>query len=509
MLNKGAIASCSKNATEAGEEILRNGGNAFDAAVAIAFNLMVSNPLMCSIGGGGFAAIKTNNSDVKILDFFDSMPGKGLSRDAFGQNVKVISLDYGNGVDVIAGHSSIGVPGTVKGLEHILNKYGKMSLNEVIQPAIDDAVAGVPLNSTVASWLKVSSEKLHWITPYAKELLSEDDDSILNAGTLLKNRDLANTFELISQYGSEIIYKGDIAKQISDTVLAGGGIITRQDLANYQVIERKPIHAKFGNYDIFTNPPPSIGGITLSQMLKVVGLSGIRDYSPENVLKLAKIINVTLSNRYSTIKGNSTDIQELYKMTDNEYIFEKYKNVLPSANTTHLSAMDKDGNCCSITMSIGYGSGVAIDGTGIIMDNMLGEIELNPLGFHALTSGDRLVSGMTPTIINNRMCNDQIVIGTPGASRITTALLHTIINVACLDKSLGEALSSPRIHWENDKLSFENGLSFNESLVPKEWEIIEYKEPNMFFGGVQAVRQKNGVFDAAADIRRSGVAKVV
>lgn len=509
MKNIGAIASCSQNATAAGEEILKSGGNAFDAAVACAFNLMVSNPLMCSIGGGGFAAVKTQDDDVKILDFFDAMPGKGLDKSCFGQNINVISLGYGNGVDVISGHSSIGVPGTVKGLELISKRYGKMPLKEIIAPAIDDAISGVPLNATVAKWLTLSSEKLHWQTTYAKQLLSTKSGKILQAGDNVKNKDLANTFELIGQYGSDIIYKGDIAKKISEIVLADGGIITQKDLAEYQVIERSPIRVKYGDYYIFTNPPPSIGGITLAQMLKVVNMSDIKDYSKENVAKLAKIINIAISNRYSTIKGESTDVQELYKLTDNEYIFEKYKNILPSANTTHLSVVDKDGNCCSITMSMGYGSGVAIDGTGIVMDNVLGELELNPLGFHALTPGDRLVSGMCPTILTNKQMNDLIVAGTPGASRITTALLHTIINLCTLDKFLEDSVLAPRIHWENDMLSFERGIGIDENLIPSEWKIIEYKDRNMFFGGVQCARLKDGVFEAASDPRRSGISRLV
>ncbi len=499
-----AVASCTPSASESAVKVFEAGGNAFDAAVCAAFDLMVSNPLMCSIGGGGFAAVKPAGSDdVKIIDFFDAMPGKGLPKSAFGQNMKTTKLPYGTGIEVISGHSSIGVPGTVKGLEFVSKNYGRIPLSESLKPPAENAIKGVPLNATVAYWLSLSAEKLHWQTEYAKKLLSTEKGEVPPKGYLMKNPDIANTFELIGQYGSGVIYKGDIAKSISDEVLSGGGIITRKDLETYDVIIRNPLKVKYGDYLINTNPPPSVGGSTMVQILKVASKLGIEDYSPENVSKLGRIIYSAFQDRFACFKEGMDYEEKLYNMLSDENILEKYKNISSSSNTTHLCCIDDLGNACSITMSMGYGSGVGIEGTGIVMDNVLGELELNPLGFHALDPGNRLVSSMSPTIaISN---NDILALGTPGASRIATSLANIFINIVKCGKDIESALHSPRIHWEDDKFSYEYPLVVNEKLLPNDWEIVKFDKLNMFFGGVQCVQLQNDItLKGASDLRRNG-----
>lgn len=504
-----ASASCTPTATEAAVKIAEAGGNAFDAAISAAFELMVSNPLMCSLGGGGFAAIKPAGGEVQIVDFFDCMPGKGLDRSKFGKNMRIIDLPYGTGIQVISGHSSIGVPGTLKGLEFISKEFGRLPLGEVLKPATENARKGVSFNETQARYLSISAEPLHWFTKYSKEILSTPEGKVLPVGYPFKNPDLANTFELIAEEGSDIVYKGDIAKKITDEILSGGGIITLEDLSGYDVKIRRPLFTEYGKYKIYTNPPPSIGGSTLIQMLKVISKLSLTEYSPSMVSNMAKIIATALNDRYSCFNDGCRDFNELYKLTDDEYILEKYKNIVPSASTTHLSCVDDLGNACAITMSIGYGSGVAIPGTGILMDNVLGELELNPLGFHALDPGERLVSSMSPTIAYDELNNDLLVMGTPGASRIATSLMQVIVNLNNLNMSLKEALSEPRIHWEDNKFALEPGRNFNENEIPKDWEIVRFSNPDMYFGGIQCVRLSNGInLEAASDPRRCGTGRV-
>lgn len=479
--NKIAIASCTPCATDAASQVALSGGNAIDAAVAGAFDLMVSNILMCSIGGGGFATVKTPGKDPVVFDFFDAMPGIGLNKSEFGKNIRKVRVPYGIGIDVITGYSSIGVPGTAKGLELIANRAGNLPLKESLKPAIAHAKGGIPLNATVAYWLSISAEKIHWLTEYSKSLLSTPDGAIPKEGFFLKNPDLARTFEIIGDEGTDPIYRGEIAKSISEHIRQGGGLVTTEDLRNYQVIERVPLSVKYGKYDIYTNPPPSVGGKSLVHMLEAVSNLGFKGYTPDTAAKIGRIIHTALSNRHSK-----------------------------TPNTTQISCVDDLGNACSITMSMGYGSGVAVPGTGIFFGNTLGEPELNPLGFHALEPGTRLVSSMAPTVCVDSGNNNLLVLGTPGASRIAPAIMQTVINIADLGLAINDAVSRPRIHWEDGKLVAESNLDINESLVPDEWEIVKFDDINMYFGGIQCVSlSRESSLEAVSDPRRCGKSTVV
>ncbi len=507
--SKIAIASCTPHATDAAAEVAKYGGNAIDAAVAGAFDLMVSNILMCSIGGGGFATLKAPGHEPVVFDFFDAMPGIGLDKSEFGKNIRKIHVPYGIGIDVLTGYGSIGVPGTAKGLEIISKRFGNLSMGEVLAPAIKHAREGVPLNGTIAYWLSISAEKIHWFTEYSKSLLSTDDGKIPTKGYAMKNPDLANTFELIAEKSTDIIYGGELGREISDYIRKGGGLLTIEDLKNYQVIERKALKTHYGKYDIYTNPPPAIGGITLIQMLKALSHIGFKGYTPDAVAKIGKIICTALNDRYSLFKKDSRDFNDLYKLVKDDYILERYENIIPSPNTTQISCADDMGYSCSITMSMGYGSGVAAPGLGICFGNTLGELELNPFGLHALDPGMRLVSGMTPTIGVDEKNGDILVIGSPGASRITSALMQTIINISELGLSIEEALKMPRVHWEDNTLVVESQLDIDESQVPDSWKIVKFDDIDMYFGGVQCVRLNKDRLTAASDPRRCGKSRVV
>ncbi len=507
--NKVAIASCTPYATDAAAKVVEAGGNAFDAAVAGAFDLMVSNVLMCSIGGGGFATIKVQGCEPVVFDFFDAMPGMGVDKNEFGKDIKTVTLPYGLGIDINTGYSSIGVPGTAKGLELIAKKFGNLHMKEILTPAVEDARQGVPLNATIAYWLSLSAEKIHWFTEYSKKLLSTKDGQVPTEGYPMKNPDLADIFELIADEGSDVIYKGEIARKLSEHIRRGGGLVTFEDLKNYQVIERKPIKAKYGNYSIYTNPPPSVGGLTLIQMLKAVSYLDFKEYDPKTVAKIGKIIYTALDDRYSLFRQGNRNFDDLYNLVEDDYVQEKYANITPSPNTTQITCVDDLGNSCSITMSMGYGSGVAVPGTGICLGNTLGELELNPFGFHALDPGMRLVSGMTPTIGVDEKNNDILALGTPGASRIAPAIMQTILNISDLNLSIEEALKMPRIHWEDGKVAVESNMDVDKQELPDEWEVVEFEGLDMFFGGVQCARLNGGNLTAGSDPRRCGKSRVV
>ncbi len=506
---KVAIASCTPYATDAAAEIASMGGNAFDAAIAGAFDLMVSNILMCSIGGGGFATVKVPGKEPVVFDFFDAMPGIGLDKGEFGKNIRRVRVPYGIGIDVMTGFSSVGVPGTSKGLELVAKNFGNLRMKDILAPAISHARQGIPLNATIAYWLSISAERIHWFTEYSKTLLSTSEGKVPEKGCLMKNHDLANTFELIAEEGTDIIYKGEIARQMSEFIREGGGLVTIDDLKNYQVIERKPLGIKYKKYSIYTNPPPSAGGIALIQMLKAISNLDFKGYDPNTVSKLGRIIYTALNDRYSLFRQGNRNFDDMYKLVEDDYVQQKYSNIVPCPNTTQISCSDDLGNACSITMSMGYGSGVALPGTGICFGNTLGELELNPFGFHALDPGMRLVSGMSPTIAVKDKDNDILTIGSPGASRISSAIMQTILNITDLNQNLCEALKMPRVHWEDGKLVVESKMEVDESQLPEDWEVVKFDDIDMYFGGVQCVRLNKDKLTACSDPRRCGKSRIV
>jgi len=508
-----AIASCTMEATQAGIEIASSGGNAVDAAVGSALDLIVSNILMTSIAGGGFATVRIPDGTVETIDFFDCMPGKGLDMQDIRKTIKPVKiyLEYGTGIDVLIGHATAGVPGNIKGLELLLKRYGTMPLKEVLQPAIKHAKEGTKISKSMGYWLDLSSKKLHWHTDYCKKLLSTPIGEILDAGYLLKQHDLCKTLEMIAQYGSDVVYKGEIADAIVKEMKSNGGLITHEDLKTYEAIVRKPIETIYRGKKVYTNPPPSVGGATLIELLNIISNIKLENkLTPDIAITLGKAIRLALHDkftRYLDIETNEEVSKELLSL---EYALKCYKKIQPSANTTHLSCADNSGYGVSITMSMGYGSGVAIPNTGIIMDNALGEMELNPKGYLNATPGQRLISGMAPSIIYDELNNDMLVLGTPGASRIAPCLMQVISNIVDYKMDLCSAVSASRLHFEDNKFAYESGIELNSNLLDSNVEICSFDDLNMFFGGSQCVRIKDNVPpEAASDPRRDGFAQTL
>lgn len=510
-----AIASCTREATSVGIEIAAEGGTAVDAAVGVAFALIVSNILMCSVGGGGFATIRTPEGHVETIDFFDTMPGKGLNPEYFRKyaNPQKVHLKYGVGTDVMIGHACVGVPGTVRGLELLLKRHGTMPLKEVIAPAVEQARKGIKLSRTIGNWLTVSAPQVHWYTRYAKKLLSSPAGAIPHAGYLLKQKELADSLELIGEYGSDVVYKGEIADAIVQEMQRGGGLITFEDLASYEAIIREPLKTQYRNRTIWTNPPPSVGGATLVQLLNVLAhfdFEGKHSLTPDMVTALGMAQRNALHDKFNRYLDPKTNAEVAKELLSPEYALEQYKKVAPCPNTTHLSCIDDTGCAVGITMSMGYGSGVAIPGTGILMDNVLGEMELNPKGYLKATPGERLISGMSPSIMYDNDTQDIVALGTPGASRIATCLMQIIMNLSDFKMDLLSAISSPRFHFEDYKFAIEHGLELNESKLGDDITVEKFDDLDMYFGGSQCVRFKKGKLpEAATDPRRSGSAQTL
>jgi gamma-glutamyltranspeptidase / glutathione hydrolase len=294
-------------------------------------------------------------------------------------------------------------------------------------------------------------------------------------------------------------------------MLEMGGIITEDDLAEYEAIVREPMSVSYGAGAMHTNGPPSAGGPTLAQMLKVVSAYDLATMpEAEFVRVMTGAMKLALRDRETAYLDGAENSRVAERLTGEEYAAEQRRRIYSafgSPHTTHLSCVDSEGMAVSITASMGYGSGLVVPGTGIPMNNTLGEPELNPRGFHALAPGVRLISNMSPTVVSSEE-GGVIALGTPGASRIPTAILQTLVNVLDFGMALEDAVLAPRFHAEGDLFAYEAGAR-TADLDTYE-PVLTYETPNMFFGGVNAVRRTpDGRFEAAADPRRSGGTAIV
>jgi gamma-glutamyltranspeptidase / glutathione hydrolase len=498
-------------AAEAAAETYRAGGNAADAAVAAAAAVSVTEPLMSSIGGGGFALVRDPSGDAELIDYYDAMPGKGLPASAFGAggSPQTIILKYGAGVRSIVGGASSAVPGSLRGWEKLLQRHGRLSLKETLAPAVRFARGGFRLCRTAGLWFQVAEEVLRLTDETRKHFYN--GDRVYLEGEEVRFPELADTLEALGDGGADLFYEGELARTISTYMLKVGGIITEEDLAQYEAVVREPMSVRYGAGAMYTNGPPSAGGSTLAQMLKVVSAYDLAAMpKSEYVQIMAGAMKLALQDRETAYLDGAQNGRVAERLTGEEYAAEQRRRIFSafgSPHTTHLSCVDSEGMAVSITASMGYGSGLVVPGTGIPMNNTLGEPELNPKGFHALEPGERLISSMSPTVVSSEE-GGLIALGSPGASRIPTAILQTVINVLDFGMTLEDAVLAPRFHAEGDLFAYEAGARTAD--LERYERVLTYETPNMFFGGVNAVRRTpDGRFEAAADPRRSGGTAIV
>jgi gamma-glutamyltranspeptidase/glutathione hydrolase len=490
-------------AAEAAAEVCRAGGNAADAAVAAAAAVSVTEPLLSSIGGGGFALVHSPAGKAELIDYYDTMPGKGLPASAFGAGGKpqTVVLKYGAGVNSTVGGASVAVPGAVKGWEALLARHGRLTLKETLDPAIQLSREGFRLCKTSAMWFQVAEEVLRLTDETRKTFYK--GDSVYLEGEEVRFPELADTLEAIGEGGAELLYEGELGRRLSEYIIRAGGIITERDLAEYEAVIREPLAVAYGPGEIYTNGPPSAGGPTLAQMLNIVSGYDLAAMSEAHYARvMAGAMGLALQDREVAYVDGAENEIVAQRLTSEEYAKQQRRRIFGSSQTTHISCVDAEGFAVSITATMGYGSGLVIPATGIPMNNTLGEPELNPKGFHALEPGERLISSMSPTIVSSEE-GGLISLGSPGASRIPTAILQTLVNVLDLGMPLETAVLAPRFHAEGGLFAYEAGARTAD--LDRYEQVLPFDEPNMYFGGVNAVRRTpEGPFEAAADPRRSG-----
>jgi gamma-glutamyltranspeptidase/glutathione hydrolase len=497
-----AVASSSPIAADAGAAIAAVGGNAIDAALAAVLVSANTEPGIVSLAGGGFVTVWTRDDDPITIDGYGEMPGRGLPRDRFGRGAVEVHIDYGGGVTTLVGHGTVATPGALAALGVASRRHGRLPWRELFSPAVGYAEQGFSLPTASHLYLRTSHESIFgWHEP-SREAIHRGDGSLLDAGELVRVPHLAGTLRQIAEEGPEAFYRGDLAHRLVAGMEENGGILTLQDLAEYDPVVRRPILADLDAWTLATNPPPAVGGATLAAMLLLARDYPWQEWDATQTRRMIDIQSDVLGYRRRHI-DRSRDVP-----AEARVLLEAARRgdvaALRSASTVHTSAVDESGGGCAVTISMGYGSGVMPPGTGLWMNNHLGEMELNRFGFHALEPGTRLVSNMAPTVTRRRD-GAVLAVGSPGADRIPTAILHTVLNATRAGMALAEAIRHPRLHVEEGdsgpRVAYEAGLPVDELGVSSRL----FDRLDMFFGGVAAASwTPEGGLVAAADPRRTG-----
>ena len=540
---KGMVATANVQASDAGADILRKGGNAVDAAVAASFAVSVTRPQSTGIGGGGFLLLYlAKEKKTLAFDFRERAPLKA-DRDMFirdGETVPSLSR---------TGPLAVGVPGLVAGLVEVHKKYGSLPLKEVMAPAIRLAEKGFPVYPFLAKAFGYREEMLGK-SPATRAIYFRDD-KMLGAGDLLIQKDLAKTLHAIAAEGKAAFYTGPIAQAIVAEMEKLGGLITHEDLESYKVLPRTPISGTFQNAQIYSMPPPSSGGILIVQMLNVLSGFPIQKFgfhTPQathvltETLRLAfrdrarylgdtDFVEVPVDRLVSEDYGNDLRAKiDQAKATPSEGIPDASTKI-ESTSTTHLSVIDKDGNAVSTTQTVNlfFGSGVMVPGTGILLNDEMDDFNTQPdtpnaFGLLGKTDANAVaprktpLSSMSPTIVTQDG-KVRLIVGGPGGSRIISSVLQILLGVLAYDLSLPEAMFAPRIHhqWFPDRLDLEvwdgkqpEGLVETLEQMGHTVRVLE-SGPGKFsrFGNVQAISvdAESGLMIGVADPRAGGRAR--
>jgi gamma-glutamyltranspeptidase/glutathione hydrolase len=502
MLMKSAVASGHERVTATACEILQAGGNAFDAAVAGGFAAAVAEPALTSLGGGGFLLARTVENQTILFDFFVDTPGRGLANGALEPHFVPVTVRFPGSEQVFnAGLGSAAVPGNLRGYLHVHRRLGRLPLKDVLAPAMRLAREGLALNAHQGYFLDLL-RPIMMLTPAGCELFRPNGRYLI-AGDRFANPGLAAFLDILPSDGEREFYEGAIARRIVEDMQAGQGLISVKDLAAYQVIEREPLTVAYRDYRLLTNPLPSFGGalVALSlQLLEAREIGALAFGSPEHLSFLAAVMQEVDALRAQ----GYLSAPEL----DSGKLAEGRQRVRRTASggTTQLSVCDAEGNVASMTTSNGEGSGYIVPGTGIMLNNMLGEDDLHPHGFHAASPGVRVASMMAPSLLLHAD-RVQLVLGSGGSKRIRTALLQVLSHVIDFGMAIEEAIKRPRLHWDGKCLQVEPNVQ-EQTLAALEtrWPLNRWPVQDVYFGGVNAVAPTGA---AGADARRGGSACVL
>ena len=529
--SRGMVSGPEKLASEAGLAMLKKGGNAIDAAVATGFALAVTLPRAGNIAGGGFMLVHLADSNEQVFIDYREMAPAAASRDMFlNEDGTVNKRKAYNSV------SAAGIPGTVAGFIHALEKYGTLDLKTVMQPAIDLAEKGFAVPAALHLNLRSAANRLAH-NEEANRVYLGGAGTAPAMGALFKQPDLAATLKRVRDEGFDGFYKGKTAALIAAEMQRGGGVMNADDLASYRAIERKPVRASFRGYDIVSAPPPSSGGVHVSQILKLLEPYPIEDMGHNSAAYLHLLIEsmkLAYADRSEYLGDPDRTTIPIATLTSEPYL-EKRRVLIKddeatpseiikpgdvddyeSTETTHFAVVDQFGNVVTNTYTINFsfGSGIVVPGTGMLLNNEMDDFAAKP-GFpngyglvqgeaNAVSAGSRPLSSMTPTLVFKEG-KPWVATGSPGGSRIITAVAQTLLNLMAFDMTLGMATSSPRIHhqWMPDMAMVEPGIS-EDTIRILEKSKHKILRSNSTIGRVNSVQIEDGWFYGYADPRRPG-----
>lgn len=514
---RGVVAAGHPLTAEAGADVLREGGNAVDAAVAaVLASFAVESPLT-GFGAGGFMLVhdpRAGSQATVLVDFFVQAPGLGgLERRVELEPVDVYFDQTPQTFNI--GPASCGVPGTAAGLALALERFGTAPLGELVKPAIELAFDGAALNAQQAYIF-------HILTPILARFdegraLYAPAGATLTEGETFRFGELAEALERYGAEGPEPFYTGEVGAALADRVSELGGTLSREDMAAYEAIERRPVGAAFRGAEVLTNPPPSSGGILIAFSLAL--LERLGEASVEATVAAMGAAQDKRGERFQEGLYEEGFADLFLDPEELDAAAGRLRSGPPGGgaddalgSTTHLAVLDSEGMCASVTCSNGSGSGVIVPGTGVHLNNMLGEQDLNPHGFHLTPAGRRMPSMMAPTIV---MRGEEVAagLGSAGSNRIRSAILQTVLRLVADGMSAADAVRAPRVHFEDGVVQAEPGIDelalgrLEQGGIP----VMRWRRPNLFFGGVQAVARDpgDGRLEGGGDPRRGGAVVLV
>jgi gamma-glutamyltranspeptidase/glutathione hydrolase len=520
---RGVVAAGHPLTAQAGARVLRAGGNAVDAAVGAMLTSFVAEPLLTGLGAGGYLMVAGGGWDPALLDFFVEAPPR--AGDGSAAELRAIDVSFGDAAQVFhIGPASCGVYGTPAGACEAIARWGTVSLAELAAPAAALARAGVALNAGQAYVAEILAELL--LSTAECAALWAPAGHVLREGEVLCNPELGDALERLGGEGAAPFYAGDIAAAVSGWLGERGGSITGESLAAYRARLRAPVRVGYRDREVLTNPPPSAGGTLLAYALGLLD----RSPGPPTLGEIVAAMEAAQGERTAEFVDGLGEAGFLGRFLTERGVAGGAGGAgggpgvpddgggAPDGGrgaggdtghlgaTTHISVLDGDGRACSVTCTNGEGSGVVVPGTGIHVNNIMGEQDLNPLGFHRHPAGRRMPSMMAPTVVLGGATGEvELVLGSAGSNRIRSALLQTIVGVVDHGMSASEAVGAPRVHYEEGAVYAEPGIPLRALAAPDR-EVVAFHALNLFFGGVQAVQRRDGELLGAGDPRRGGVA---
>ncbi len=505
-MTKVAVATTSQLAAEAAREVAASGGNAVDCALAAALLTMNTEPGVCALAGSAFVTVWKPDSAPVTIDGNVAVPGKGLADEERGGGVAGVTLDYGGGIETLAGPGSVAVPGSLAAVERAWQRFGDAEWQDLLAPSIAATRNGFPLPRACHYYLGYSGEPIFGRSKDGFFAVHDEHRGLRNPGSSIVVPHLADSLEAIAREGARIFYDGDLAHAIVAHVRDGGGVLTLEDMRSYEPVERPSLTTTIDSWTIASTPPPAVGGSMLTAMLLACADLPHTRWTTESLAKLIDVQRAALDfrrRRLDLADDVGAEAARLLERAASGELLSRWA----SASTVHTSAVDNNGTACAVTASSGYGSGEMPAGTGLWLNNCLGELELNRRGLDAGPPGVRLPSNMAPSVARRK--GAILAAGSPGADRITTALHQFFVNFLQLGMSLEEAIKHPRVHVDTSGEDLRLMAEPDLDLPPLDLPVKISAELNMYFGGVGAtLAERDRGFQVASDPRREGATMI-